>query len=218
MATLPEIVGAVVEDALTLAGIPGAVGRKLLTDYLRRHVEAAREILLEEMRLGNVTAAQAASQDDVIGVTYRYLRVAQEGAARLNLRLLAKVIVGQFEAGRLVADEFLAVAEALASLSRDEVFVIGMLYRAWSEQTAQLRNNPATLPQGINPWGATMRELQERGWSDARITAAATRSQRSGLIVGASAYGGMAFNVGPSLIELGKTVDFQDALRREGLA
>src|SRR5712692_6521403 len=80
---------------------------------------------------GRATIASASdvlySAREAVAETPANLRAAQEGAARLNLRLLAKVIAGQFQAGRLVADEFLHHAERLALLSRDEVVVIGMI-------------------------------------------------------------------------------------------
>lgn len=104
-----------------------------------------------------------------------------------------------------------------ALLARIAVYniLIGTMYRAMVEQLAQLRESPATFPNGIDPWAATKRALAEKGWEEDRVTAAATRSQRSGLIVGHATYGGMIFSVSPMLTELGKTVDFDDALRRE---
>jgi hypothetical protein len=45
----------------------------------------------------------------------------------LNVRLLAKAIAGKLRAGSLVADEFLQYAEAIGSLSRDEIHVIGTM-------------------------------------------------------------------------------------------
>ncbi len=222
MTTLPDIIGEFTSDAISLVAdaahitIPGAaVAGGAVTRFLRRRTEAARDILLDELRRANITDVEAASEDDAVGVVYRYLRAAQEGAARLNLRLLAKVIVGQFEAGRLMADEFLQYAESLAALSRDEIIVIGTMYRAMVEQLAQMRENPATFPNGIDPWAATKRALAEKGWEEDRVAAAGTRSQRSGLVVGHAAYGGMIFSASPMLTELGKTVDFDDALRRE---
>lgn len=44
---------------------------------------------------------------------------------------------------------------------------------------------------------------------------AATRAQRSGYVIGTSAFGGTGFRVSPFLVELGKTADFEDAIRKE---
>jgi hypothetical protein len=221
MTTLPEIVGEFISDAITMAGeaakvsFPGAaIAGRAVARYLKRCREAARDILMDELRCANISGAQAASEDDAVEVIYRYLSAAQQGAARLNLRLLAKVIVGQFEAGRLVADEFLQFAEVLASLSRDEIIVIGTMYRAWCNVQQQARERPTTV-SGIDPWDVAKRELSTKGWNDDRAITAATRSQRSGLLTSKTVYGGQAFVVSPMLIELGATVDFDDALRSE---
>jgi len=113
MTTLPEIIGAFVTDTFGLVGIPGgSVAAALTIGYFHRRDELARDILFEELRLANITDARAASEDDAIAVIVRYLRAAREGAARLNIRLLAKAIAGQVRSGSLVADEFLQYAEA----------------------------------------------------------------------------------------------------------
>lgn len=98
MPKLPDLIGAVVDDAATLAslasGIPipgGATAGALVASYLRRRDEQAREIVLEELKAGLVDTFEAASQDDAIAITLRIIRAAREGAAHLNLRLMAKV-------------------------------------------------------------------------------------------------------------------------------
>jgi hypothetical protein len=228
MTSLTEIIGELIEGAVAAAGAVGggsvtgvalvggaAAAGGAVSRYLRRRLEAARDILLDELRHAGTTSAEAASEDETIAVCYRYSRAALEGTARLNLRLLAKVIAGKAAARNLVADEFLQHAEALATLSRDEIIVIGTMYGAWAEQTKQAREHPATFPQGINPWAAAKRDLAQAGWNEGRTGTAATRSQRSGLLVAKSGWGAMVFEVSPLLIDLGKTVDFTDALQRE---
>jgi hypothetical protein len=158
MTTLPEIIGAFISDAFELTGIHGgsvagaAVGR-----YFRRRTEQARDILFEELRQANISDEQAASEDDAIAVIVRYLRAAREGAARLNLRLLAKAIAGKLRSGSLVADEFLQYAEALGSLSRDEIRVIGAMYRYWeSTPRACLHRSARSREKIRRPLGACL--------------------------------------------------------------
>jgi hypothetical protein len=229
MTTLPEIIGAFVSDAFELTGSHGgsvaglAVGR-----YFRRRAEAARDILLDELRQANISEAQAASEDDAIAVIVRYLRAAREGAARLNLRLLAKAIAGKLRSGSLVADEFLQYAEALGSLSRDEILVIGTIYKMWAAHQALAATDPAEASKRYgDPWGLALQELMRLGMKEELISAVASRAQRSGLIYSMSGVGGfpdqrpagnLIFRVSPLLIELGMTVDFEDALRREASA
>lgn len=143
MTTLPEIIGAFISDAFELTGSHGgSVAGLAIGRFFRRRAEQARDILFEELSLVNISEAQAASEDDAIAVIVRYLRAAREGAARLNLRLLAKAIAGRLQSGRLVADEFLQYAEALASLSRDEIVLIGTMYNLWSSHQMSASANP----------------------------------------------------------------------------
>jgi hypothetical protein len=223
--TLPEIIGALLSDAFHLIGVPGgSIVEVAISRYFRRRYEITRDILLEELREANISEAQAASEDDAIGVIVRYLRAARDGTARLNLRLLAKAIAGKLRSGGLVADEFLQYAEALSSLSRDEIIVLGTMYRYWIVQQASSDND--TYEAGApnrDPWEMTLVELTERGMTEELVSTVASRAQRSGLLypmygrVGyaAARYGDLSFFVSPTLIDLGKTVDFEDALLRE---
>jgi hypothetical protein len=223
MTTLPDIIGALITDTFELTGLHGgSVAGLAIGRYFRRRAEQARDILFEELRHANIGDAQVASEDDKIAVIVRYLRAAREGAARLNLRLLAKVIAGQIQLGHLVADEFLQYAEALASLSRDEIVIIGTMYRLWSAHTMSASANPRTA---ANLWEEAVEELKCRGMSAEVIITTAARAQRSGLIYALSAPTGVlhgtefasntVYRVSSQLLDLGTTVDFEDVLRRE---
>jgi hypothetical protein len=226
MTTLPEIIGAFVSDAFELTGTHGgSVAGAIIGRYFRRRTEQARDILFEELRQANISDAQAVSEDDAIAVIVRYLRAAREGAARLNLRLLAKAIAGKLRTGSLVADEFLQYAEALAALSRDEIQVIGTMYRYWRAHQDLASTDPQEAARKYgDPWGLASQELMRRGMKEELIYSIASRAQRSGLIYPMSGIGGfsdtasvgnLVFRVSPLLIELGTTIDFEDALRRE---
>jgi hypothetical protein len=215
MTTLPEIIGALVSDAFEISGWHGgSVAGTAITRYFRRRAEQARDILFEEMRQEKIFDVQAASEDDAIAVIVRYLRAAREGTARLNLRLLAKAIAGKLRSGNLVADEFLQYAEVLATLTRDEIILLGTMYR-------YLKAPPRTGFQ--DPWTLTLRELTGSGLEHEFIFTVAAKALRSGLLypmfgaggLGGGQYGALSFRVSPLFAELGETVDFDDALRRE---
>lgn len=89
MTNLPEIIHGLIID-----GMPG-MAVAALKAYRQRLGEAATEILLDELQQGDVDAAKVAAEDERIAVVYRYLRASWEGAARVNLRLLAKAIAGR---------------------------------------------------------------------------------------------------------------------------
>ena len=195
-----------------------SLGTAALKAFVNRRAMEAREILLEEVRKAEIDAAKAASEDDVIAVVFRFERAVREGTARLNIRLMAKAMAGRLKYDRLVADEFLLFADALATLSRDEIIIIAEMLSAY--RAVQKKPPGPTAGDGIAavPWHGARMALEKRGWTKDRVITAATRSQRSGFLIAQSAYGGLIFSVSDMLVELGKTVDFEDALRAETAA
>jgi hypothetical protein len=232
MTTLQEIIEAFSSDAVTVAStaagcpVPGALAGSMLSGYLRRRAANAREILIEELKLGNATGAQVASEDDAVAVIWRFLRASTEGSARLNLRLLAKAIVGQLRTGTLVADQFLQYADALSSMSRDEIAVIGALYRNAVRFARNLgAADPAEAHKYAPIWPQVLRDLAKEGMSEEAAATAAARAQRSGLIYAffgpsgstqnRAGYSAPEYRVSPLLADLARTMDFEDALWRE---
>ena len=88
--SLPELLGGIISDGLGELRVPGGtVFGEVIKSYLSRRAEAARDVLFDELRRGKVLPERISVDDAVIGVIHRYLRAAQEGSARINLRLLA---------------------------------------------------------------------------------------------------------------------------------
>jgi len=179
-----EILGSFTADYLsskevTFAGGVAAVGVTTLQKLISRRIEAARDILLDEIRRGQRTL-DILSQDDAAAVVYRYMRAAEEGAARNNLRLLAAVIVGKAAGDGLYADEFLAWADMLQGLTHDEVAVLGVVQRH--------RNNfvddDPNVAGAIRFWNACKATLfDEYGMPPDRATANAFALTRTGLLM-----------------------------------
>lgn len=202
MATVPEIFGTLVSTGLEVLGVPGAsAGKDALLAYLRRRADQAREILFEEIADGSAKPTDVYN-DDAVAIIAKYLRATEQGAARLNLRLLAKCIAGQVQRGRLVADEFLDHSEALAVLSHDEIVLIAAMYRVAQREATDRR------------WGVFLNEMKKT-WPEDKIRSVAGRATRSGLVVAQGAFGGLIYLPSPMLFDLCRTVDFDDALRRE---
>jgi len=210
MSKLPDVLGALIADGLGAIAVPGASSAgEAVKGYLQRSSDEARAILLDEFRRGNIDAANVAAEDDRIAVIYRYLRASWEGSARVNLRLLAKAIVGRIRTNTLVADEFLPHADALAALSRDEIILVATMYR--------IHCTPRDVPDGNEKkdWDIALVELDQIGWTNDRALATAGRSLRSGYVIADPAWDQFRYRLSPLLIDLCKTVDFADALRRE---
>jgi hypothetical protein len=89
--------------------------------------------------------------EEAVTVVHRYLRAAQEGTARANLRVMARVIDGQARRGRISADEFLPYAAILATLREAEIILLGTYHRHWLSEAAgvegggDVRGQKATL-------------------------------------------------------------------------
>lgn len=228
MPSVPDIVGALTADAIDVAGavlgtvVPGAatagatVGA-LFESYLRRRAEEAQEVLLDELRKGERPPEAIPASDGLIAALLRYRRMANEGVARPNLRLLAKAIAGQLRRGTLVADEFSRYADILASLSRDEIILIAAMWRSHVAGKETTATTPDTQP--FDPWKAARSELvNSKVFPDEEyVSAIAARAQRTGLITAVSAYGGLVYRITPIFLEITALVDFQDALLAEGV-
>jgi quinol monooxygenase YgiN len=125
-----DIVSAYGVPASNLAG--GALA-SALNGLMNMRAEAARKILLDEIQSGMRSPRDPGEVDEFVAILYRYMRAAQEGAARLNLRLMAKVVKHQFVEDNLRASEFLRYADIISSLTREEVVVLATYHREETE-------------------------------------------------------------------------------------
>lgn len=214
MSNLPATLAALAGDALGAFGVPGgAVATRALESVLRKRAERARDILLDELRHGERTLASD-EVEEVVAVLYRYTRAAHEGAARLNLRLMAKVVAGQAEAGAVRADTFLAYADILAGLRREEIVVLGCLVRHWTSCGAA-----AGGEEGRRASEAQKRareELVPRRLADnEEFEAALAAALRTGLLSAASAWAGLVYRPTRLLLRLAAIAPFEAAAAQE---
>ncbi|CAB3775261.1 hypothetical protein LMG29542_08643 [Paraburkholderia humisilvae] len=94
-------------DMFSLTNVPGGnVAGYALKQLFAKRLDSAREILLEELARGDIRVSEGDLEEGV-AIVYRFLRAAQEGTARVNLRLLSQVIAKQAWQGTMKADEFL---------------------------------------------------------------------------------------------------------------
>jgi hypothetical protein len=122
-----EIGNTVIQEAFSCLQIPGgALASHLLKGAFEKKAAEAREILFDMMSYG---AHPGLTEDDAAYIIYRYLRAAQEGTARINLRLLAQVIAGKNMAETLTADKFLYYADIISSLKMEEIKLLGIMVR-----------------------------------------------------------------------------------------
>jgi hypothetical protein len=140
-----------IADVLSCFGIPTAVASQLYQDILEKRNAEALEILLSEIRQGNF---ENIDQQDVISIVARFQRDAMEGVARNNLRLMANV---------------------LASLSEDEITVLGIM--------AKYAQNPDLRDEGRkHPLDIIDREKDELKSSVAHYAVVQQALVRTGLV------------------------------------
>lgn len=218
MAYVPSLIGAAVNDVLSLFQIPGAnliaeAARSAVASYLCKRATEAREVLLEEFATANISSIELASEDELGGILFRYFNAIRDNTARLNFRLMAKVMVGLAQRDRLFADEFVQYANLIASLSREEVLVITTLH------LTRLASGDDPRRADIH-WQTAVADMVPKWFpSELYARAVATRAMRSGLMVTPDlAAAENYFTSSPLMDEIWELADFQDALRKEEYA
>ncbi|MGR6468685.1 hypothetical protein [Rhizobium sp. PAMB 3182] len=191
----------------SLAGTAGATGQLALQKLLNKRLEAARKELLDSLSKGKINVSDI-PEDDLAAIVFRHLRAAEEGAARLNLKLMASVIAGSVDKPDFYANDFLLWADALASLKRDEVLVLGVMHRVAAETDYDIQQRTGEF------WGKCLPILKDKygmEYTWAEIHAAAL--MRTGLvrILGGLMDTGQAFLPSPDLRKLGEMVDIESA-------
>lgn len=175
--------------------IAGSALHAALHSLLNKRLGVAREVLLEEISQG--MALDPLPADEAAAATLRYLRAAQEGTGRRNLRLMAQVMRNlKPQTPSLYADEFLRWSDVLASLRREECIAVATLYRH-EERLAAAKHDPNALAGGAML--ATQAELIENRicGSDAEVIQTLSSTMRSGLVVSQTAWNGTVYSTTP---------------------
>jgi hypothetical protein len=206
---MSESLVAAIGDMFSLANVPGGnVAGYALKQLFAKRLNSAREILLEELARGDIRVSEADLEEGV-AIMYRFLRAAQEGTARVNLRLLSQVIAKQVWQGTIKADEFLYYADILSPLRRDEVLLLGSLHRNWFDPS---RGDLDIPKRRIQTLGAVRSELTPAVFqSDGEFFAVMGSLSRTGLLSTVAAYGGAFYEPTPLLERLVRLVDFDAA-------
>ena len=182
---LPALLGAITGDIasaqhLAAANVIGCIGSDLLDRLLKTRRERAQAIMVDELR-ARAARLRESDLEDSAAVLYRYLRAAEEGAARLNLRILAAVFAGQVRDRAIAADDFLYFADMLASLRRDEIVMLGTLLRTSADHPS---NSESDFSVKMAANRAARSQLVPSVFSDnEHFNAVANSLQRTGLVL-----------------------------------
>lgn len=216
---LPAIATGIFSDMLTSATIPGsgalaASAAAAIRRVVARRREGAKQILLEELRQGKRLIEGAEDFDETVAMTIRYCRAADEGAARLNLRLMAKIISGDNSPSkRIEVDEFLHYSEVLQSLTYEEVVTIATLHKHYMSIEGKGKQGSSR-----HDWATTKTKEELMGIifsSKYEFDAVISGVSRTGFISVDAAFGGLVYGTSEKLEKLLGVVDIEDAINKE---
>ncbi|MBU9426426.1 hypothetical protein [Burkholderia gladioli] len=212
---LTNFVSAVFADLAAQSGVVmpsalGATGKEMLDRLLKKRREEARNIMLDALRRGSVSL-NGVDLEESVPVLFRFIRAAEEGAARRNLRLLAEVFAGQARHKAIAADEFLYYADILSPLRREEIQFLGSLYRIWIEVSADLEDVSKVRVELSKRLKSEL--IPELMCDDAEFFAIAASASRTGLVSRFSGWGGEFLQPSPLLVRLAQMVDLEAAAK-----
>ena len=178
---------------------------------MHRRTTRARDILLDEIRCGEKLLT--ASEVDGSVAVLLYGRAAREGAARLNLRLMAKVIAGQARQSTLYADEFLRHADVIAGLRHEEVILLGALQRNWNTAETQAMADDERMSA---VYRLLETELIPEPFADAsELAAVQSAVLRTGFLSGVPTFGGAIYKPTRAFHRLCRILSLASALKDE---
>lgn len=194
----------------------GSVG--LLSSALGRvlswRLEEAEDILESELRLIKRRLTRVGEVEEATGMVLRYIRAAQEGTSQVNLRLMAKAMRGLAMRSRVKAADFLRYADAVASLTVEEICVITCLL----DKTVELDELGIVKDRDTQAWSQMVDDLVPRLFTDQQhVAEVLLAASRTGLVTKAAPFKLGPFSTTPFLHELAELASLQRAIVEEGL-
>jgi hypothetical protein len=182
---------------------------KALGQYFESRERAAFTILLEEIRSGDV---HSSSIDPVTfaGMAYRYHDAAMKGVARVNLRIIARLLANATSKQDIIPDEFNHFADVISSFRREELVFLVELYRQVTIWEASGKSYEKPLP-----WDSLLKALVPRPFNDEHeLLSVAQSASRSGFVIPGGGFGN-SYYMSPQGKRIIKMSAFEAALEQE---
>lgn len=203
-------------DTITSFAISYLLGKALdtaLSKLLYERASSAAQILEDEIRKGRMRVSEI-PESDAAAMVFRYMRAAEEGAARRNLRLLAQIAVNLEPKEEFYGNEFLRWSAVIESLNRQELNILGVMHRL-----AKARDYPADTSGEL--WNSVVESTcREFNMEEVEVTAVCAALLRTGLLrtfSGLGLTGGQAFNPTPALKNLAELASIEAAYMETAL-
>ena len=119
----------VVDSALGAIPFAGAIAQNAFATWRNKNISVAREVLLSNIRTGDISAVH---EDELFSMLARFSRSVQEGIAKSNLTLLARLItgVGHADKENAKAEMFNQYADMLENLTWSEIVFLSRCIKA----------------------------------------------------------------------------------------
>ena len=163
---ISNIAGSALADIAEIFQVPGLSTLRTVWDYiLENKILEARDVLLDEIEKGDFSGIP---QDDLVSIIHRYLQASINGSAKLNLRILARLIKGitkndEVLVPGLYASEFNRYSNILADLTYEELQVLAALqkFKIQNEKEQGIRG-PQTMVSQYPPDNSTYHNKAKR--------------------------------------------------------
>lgn len=177
-------------------------------------LEEAEDILDSELRQIKRRLTRVGEVEEAAGMVLRYIRAAKEGTSLINLRIMAKVIRGLAARSRSKAADFLRYADAVASLTVEEICVVTCLL----EKTIELDELGLSKDRDTKAWSQLIDDLVPRMFTDQQhVAEILLAASRTGLVTKAAPFKLGPFCTTPFLHDLAELASLQRAITEEGL-
>lgn len=214
------LVNSAILDILALFRIPTTTIQNLWQQHCEQKISESRDILLSEIEQGNFDNIGI---DDKVSIMHRYMQAAMNGSAKINLRLLAKVMnsiaKGEKQSNAVFANEFNRYASALEVLSEEEIHLLASMYEYRKNARPPYTRNTARGIECENDFlqNFSKHYRYENKISDSQYASMCSALLRTGLIYPRTYIRETTYDLSPFFDEIVKLVDFQDALKKEDL-
>jgi hypothetical protein len=193
---------AIIRDLLHALHLPGAETLGALVEKeIEERNRSTFEMLLTELQKARDEGVTFEENDvhDFAQMVLRLHDAALKGAARRNLRLMSEVIVGLKRHRLFEFNNFQRWANVLETLTRDEILILGTAYRL--------------KKKGVEDVWAGLKEalVPEPFKTNVDLEAVCAALARTGLVLPASAWGGMVYLFNNGVVQLGTLADFENA-------
>jgi hypothetical protein len=204
---MEDAIGRLFNQAVAIQGNPviSFIAKSAFAAVQKERVQRGAETLARRMARGKPWKFR---EDQVLAITFDYLRAAEAGKAQLNLEVMADLVTNGIAHEGLTEDDIRHLMEQVASLSFDEMRALAALVRAQELVREIDAESGSTL--GVQQYTSAWKELapgEETPPDDVYATFGAL--SRTGMVYHASTFGGICFCPTPKLAMLAALIDLK---------